>query len=67
MADHSLTFSRVRVQSLSHDLAAIHAWTALKTACNHSRSFFDDGPAALPVEPCAPLCPILTGAVEVAL
>ena len=67
MADRSLIFSRVRIQSLSHNLADIRAWTALKAACGHSRPFFGDGPAALPVEPCAPLCPILTGAVEVAL
>jgi len=64
MATNKLTLSPSRVQS--HDLAAVHAWVALKAACGHSRRFFGDGPAALPVEPCAPICPVLTGMAEVA-
>lgn len=43
-------------------VAGIHAWTLLKALCGHSRPFFGDGPAALPVEPYAPICPVLTGA-----
>ncbi|MGE4536172.1 MAG: hypothetical protein AB7D37_03750 [Desulfovibrio sp.] len=65
MAEHPLTLSHVRVQSQPHALAAVHAWVALKAACGHSRPFFGDGPAALPVEPCAPILPILPGSVEV--
>ncbi|MYL85253.1 hypothetical protein GTA51_19335 [Desulfovibrio aerotolerans] len=66
MATDKPTFSHVRIQSQSHDLAAVRAWVALKAACGHSRPFFGDGPASLHVEPCAPICPFLTGA-EVAL
>jgi hypothetical protein len=58
-------YPRVSIQSMSYDLADVHAWAALKIACGHSRSFFDDGPAALSVEPCAPICPVLTGTAEV--
>jgi hypothetical protein len=65
MADRSVTLSRVLVQS--HDLAAVHAWAALKAACGHSRPFFGDGPASLPVGPVAPICPVLAGSVGVAL
>jgi len=65
MADRSVIFSCVRVQSQPRTLATVHAWVALKAACGHSRPFFGDGPAALPVEPVAPLCPILPGSVEV--
>mgnify|MGYP001486942403 CR=1 FL=1 len=50
---------------LSRDLAAIRAWVALKVACGHSLGFFDDGPASLPVEPCAPIFPVLPGMAEV--
>lgn len=53
-------------QVLPHVLAAVRAWALLKAACGHDSPFFDDGPAALPVEPCAPICPVLAGAVEVA-
>ena len=66
MAEHPLTLSVSRVQSQPHTLAAVHAWAFLKAACGHSRPFFGDGPASLPVEPCAPICPILPGSVEVA-
>jgi len=59
-------YSPVRIESISHDLADLHAWVALKNACGHSRSFFDDGPATLPVEPCAPVSPLLTGVEVVA-
>lgn len=65
MADRPVIFSCVRVQSQPHDLAAVHAWALLKAACGHSRPFFGDGPAALPVEPCAPILPILPSSVEV--
>lgn len=65
MAEHPLTLSRVRVQSLSRNLAAVHAWALLKALCGHSIGYFDNGPAALPVEPCAPICPVLAGAAEV--
>jgi hypothetical protein len=65
MADRPVIFSCVRVQSQPHVLAAVHAWVALKAACGHSRLFFGDGPASLPVEPCAPILPILPGMVEV--
>jgi len=65
MADRSVLFSCARVQSQPHTLAAVHAWALLKVACGHSRSFFGDGPAALPVEPCAPIIPVLPGLVEV--
>ena len=67
MADHSSICSCVRVQSLSHDLAAVRAWVILKAACGHSRPFFGDGPASLPVGPVAPICPVLAGSVGVAL
>lgn len=67
MAEHPLTLSPSRIQSLLHDLAALHAWALLKALCGHSRPFFGNGPAALPVEPCAPVLPILPGMVEVAL
>jgi len=63
MAEHSHTLSHVRFQS--HDLAAIRAWVALKAICGHSRPFFGDGPASLPTEPCAPICPVLAGLVGV--
>lgn len=53
--------------SLSRDLATLHAWAFLKAACRHSRPFFGDGPASLPVEPCAPIRPVLAGEAEVAL
>ena len=59
------SFPHVRVQSQPHALAAVHAWALLKALCGHSLGFFDDGPASLPVEPVAPLCPILPGSVEV--
>jgi hypothetical protein len=65
MATNKPTCSHVRIQSLSRDLAAIHAWVALKAVCGHSIGYFDDGPDALPVEPTAPLCPVLAGAAEV--
>lgn len=65
MAEHSLTLSLSRVQSLPSDLAAVRAWALLKAACGHQRPFFGDGPASLPVEPVAPICPVLAGAVEV--
>jgi hypothetical protein len=66
MATNKLTLSPSRVQSLSRDLAAVHAWRLLRLACGHSRPFFGDGPASLPVEPCAPICPVLSGMAEVA-
>lgn len=65
MAEHPLTLSHVRVQSQPHALAVVHAWALLKAVCGHSRPFFGDGPASLPVEPCAPILPILPGMVEV--
>ena len=65
MAEHPLTLSACPTQSQPHTLAAVHAWALLKAACGHSRSFFGDGPAALPVEPCAPIIPVLPGLVEV--
>lgn len=65
MAEHPLTLSACPTQSQSHTLAAVHAWALLKAACGHSRSFFGDGPAALPVEPGAPIIPVLPGMVEV--
>ena len=65
MATDKPTLSHVRVQSQPRALAAVHAWTLLKALCGHSRPFFGDGPAALPVEPCAPIFPILPGSVEV--
>ena len=61
MAEHPLTLSRSRVQSQPQALAEAHAWRLLKTACEHSRPFFGDGPAALPEEPYAPTCSPLTG------
>ncbi|EKO41231.1 MAG: hypothetical protein B193_0045 [Solidesulfovibrio magneticus str. Maddingley MBC34] len=67
MAGHPLTLSHVRIQSQPHALAAVHAWTLLKAACGHFRPFFDDGPAGLPKEPCAPFCSPLAGGQEVAL
>lgn len=66
MAKRTLTPSPSCIQSLSHNQADIHAWALLKAACGHSHGYFDDGPASLPVEPCAPICPVLAGAVEVA-
>ena len=63
MADHSSICSCVRIQP--HDLAATRAWVALKAACGHTRPFFDDGPASLPIEPTAPICPVLAGSVGV--
>lgn len=65
MADRSSICSCVRVQSQSHDLAAVHVWVALKAACGHSRRFFGDGPASLPTEPTTPVCPVLAGSVGV--
>lgn len=65
MADRPVIFSCVRVQSLPTTLATIHAWTLLKALCGHSRPFFGDGPASLPVEPCAPILPTLPGKMEV--
>lgn len=67
MATDKSTLSHVRIQSQPHALAAVRAWVALKAACGHSRPFFGEGPTSLPVEPCAPLCPILPGMVEVTL
>ncbi|UJX41094.1 hypothetical protein K9F62_20845 [Desulfovibrio sp. JY] len=67
MAEHPLTLSLSRVQSQPYTLAEVHAWALLKALCGHSRSFFGDGPASLPVEPCAPILPILPGMVDVAL
>jgi len=62
MAANKPTLSTSPTQvRLSRDLAAVHAWVALKAACGHSRPFFDNGPASLPVEPCAPIRPVLTG------
>ncbi|WP_428561503.1 MAG: hypothetical protein ACP59X_19080 [Solidesulfovibrio sp. DCME] len=63
MAEHPLTLSASRVQSYA--LAEVHAWTLLKALCGHSIGYFDDGPDSLPVEPCAPICPVLAGAAEV--
>ncbi|MEA4856056.1 hypothetical protein [Solidesulfovibrio sp.] len=63
MAEHPLTLSASRVQSYA--LAEVHAWALLKALCGHSRPFFGDGPASLPVEPCAPIWPVLAGAAEV--
>ena len=65
MATDKPTLSHVLVQS--HALAAVHAWTLLKAACDHFRLFFGDGPAGLPKEPRAPFCPPLAGGEEVAL
>ena len=62
MATDKPTLSHPRVQSLSHDLAAVSAWVALRATCGHSRPFFGEGPASLPVEPCAPTCQVLAGA-----
>lgn len=56
MAGHPLICSRVFVQSQA--LAEVRAWVVLKAVCG----FFDDGTTSLPVEPCAPICPALTGA-----
>ena len=61
MATDKPTLSHVRVQSQPRALAAIHAWALLKALCGHSRLFFGDGLAALPVDPCAPICPVLAG------
>ena len=65
MAEHPLILSHVRVQSQPCILAAVHAWTLLKALCGHSLGFFDDGPASLPVEPCAPIFPVLPGMGDV--
>lgn len=59
--------SCAHMYSQSHALAEVHAWTLLRAICSHSRPFFGDGPASLPVEPCAPICPVLPGKMEVAL
>lgn len=65
MAEHPLTLSASATQSQPHALAEVRAWVLLKAACGHSRPFFDDGPASLPEGPCAPICPVLAGMVEV--
>ena len=65
MATDKPTLSHVRIQSLSHDLAAVRAWVVLKAACGHSHPFFGDGPALLPTEPTTPVCPVLAGSVGV--
>ena len=65
MAEHPFILSAFPTQSQPHALAAIHAWALLKALWGHSRPFFGDGPASLPVEPCAPVCPVLPGMVEV--
>ena len=65
MAEHPLTLSHARIQSQFHALAVVRAWVVLKAACGHSRPFFGDGPASLPCEPCALICPALAGSVEV--
>jgi len=65
MATNKPTLSLSPSQVLPANLAAVRAWALLKALCGHSRPFFDDGPAVLPVEPCAPICPILAGAAEV--
>lgn len=65
MATTQPTVSLSHVQSLPANLAEIHAWVVLKAACGHSLGYFDDGPAALSVEPTAPILPVLAGAVEV--
>ena len=56
MAEHPLTLSLSRVQSQPHALAEVRAWALIKAICGHSRPFFGDGPASLPVEPCTPNC-----------
>lgn len=61
MAEHPLTLSHVRVQSQPHALAEVRAWALLKAICRHSRPFFGDGPASLPVGPCVPICLPLMG------
>jgi len=66
MASSTPTLSSVRFQSLGNNLAHVHAWAILKQACGHSLPFFEDGPPALPLEPCAPVRPVLTGAEEAA-
>lgn len=63
MATNKPTLSHVLVQS--HALAAVRVWVALKAACGHSRPYFGNGPAALPVEPVVPRCSILPGKEEV--
>lgn len=65
MATDKPTLSHARVQSLFHALAEVRPWALLKADCGHSRPFFGDGPASLPCEPCAPICPVLAGMVEV--
>ena len=67
MAEHPLTLSHACIQSQPHSLTAVHAWTLLRAACGHFRPFSGDGPATLPKEPCAPICPPLAGGEEVAL
>ena len=67
MASDKPTLSASPTQSQPHALAEVRAWVALKAICGHSRPFFGDGPTALPVEPCAPILPILPGTVEVVL
>uniref|UniRef100_I2PZD2 Uncharacterized protein n=1 Tax=Desulfovibrio sp. U5L TaxID=596152 RepID=I2PZD2_9BACT len=59
MATEKPTLSHARIQSQPCALASIHAWTLLKALCGHSRPFFGDSPATLPVEPCAPICRVL--------
>lgn len=61
MTEHPLICSHIRVQSQPHALAEVRAWALLKAICGHSRPFFGDGPASLPVEPCAPICLPLMG------
>jgi hypothetical protein len=65
MATDKPTLSHARIQSQPHALAAVHAWVILKAACGHSRPFFGDGPALLPMGPCAPRCSVLPGIEEV--
>ena len=67
MATDKPTLSALPTQSQPHALAAVHAWTLLRAACGHFRPFSGDGPATLPKEPCAPICPPLAGGEEVAL
>jgi hypothetical protein len=57
MATDKPTLSYACIQSQPHALASIRAWVTLKA----SRSFFGDGPASLPVEPCELTCPVFAG------
>ncbi len=61
MAEHPLTLSHVHVQSQPKALAEVRAWALLKATCGHSRPFFGNGLASLPVGPCAPICLPLAG------